>query len=220
MPYDDPAGQVSMASCHIEAWRYKFRQQNFLKKPGDRTPLQIPLVFQGRIIVRTITTSSSVSQQYAFPKALSHKDFDAIILANRTGRYRRMPDKWRLTHRMRRRDSRLRIFWCVGSFSSACWWTAPPLSVTMLEARQVRSGHNGELHCGWCSILHKLTTSFLGGHSKLSWQNIPELCEKFGDEQCSALADFFLAQIPALKDVIENEGIECDFALRKSFNVF
>jgi hypothetical protein len=69
--------------------------------------------------------------------------------------------------------------------------------------------------------LHKLTPSFLlGGHSKLGWQNIPELCEKFGDEQCSALADFFLAQIPALKEVVEKEGIECDFALRRSFNVF
>lgn len=60
----------------------------------------------------------------------------------------------------------------------------------------------------------------LGGHSKLSWQNIPEFCEKIGVEQCSALTDFFLAQIPALKEVVEKERIECDFALRRSFNVF
>ena len=69
-------------------------------------------------------------------------------------------------------------------------------------------------------ILPKLTRSSLGGHCKLGWQNIPEFCETFGLEQCSALADFFLAQIPALKEVVEKEGIECDFALRRSFNVF
>lgn len=63
-------------------------------------------------------------------------------------------------------------------------------------------------------------SSLQGGHSKLGWQNIPEFCEKFGDEQCSVLVDFFLAQIPALKEVVEKEGIHCDFALRRSFNVF
>lgn len=31
---------------------------------------------------------------------------------------------------------------------------------------------------------------------------------------------FFLAQIPALKEVVEKERIERDFALRRSFNVF
>ncbi|MCJ1312542.1 hypothetical protein MMC25_006216 [Agyrium rufum] len=80
----------------------------------------------------------------------------------------------------------------------------PPLSITLLEARQVCSGATGRN----------------GGHSKLGWQNVPETCKSFGIEKTIALTDFFLAQIPALKDVVEKEGIECDFALRRSFNVF
>jgi len=79
-----------------------------------------------------------------------------------------------------------------------------PLSVAMLEARQVCSGATGRN----------------GGHCKLGWQNIPEWCEKYGDEQCETLTDFFLAQIPALKEVVEKESIECDFALRRSFDIF
>jgi len=79
-----------------------------------------------------------------------------------------------------------------------------PLSVTMLEARQVCSGATGRN----------------GGHCKLGWQNVPKWCKMFGNEDCEALTDFFLAQIPALKAVIEEERIECDFALRRSFDIF
>lgn len=71
--------------------------------------------------------------------------------------------------------------------------------------------------------MHNLVSndvSLPGGHCKLSWKTVSAVCQQLGVEQASARADLFLAQLPAIKEVVEKEGIECDFTLRRAFDVF
>ena len=46
------------------------------------------------------------------------------------------------------------------------------------------------------------------------------LASKYGTEVASEIAQFHLAQITALKTVVETERIRCDFQLRRSFDVY
>ncbi|KAK5991860.1 putative oxidoreductase OrdL-like protein [Cladobotryum mycophilum] len=83
--------------------------------------------------------------------------------------------------------------------------SAPATNVVMLEAREVCSGATGRN----------------GGHLRPDYTSLSaRFCERYGSEAASAVVRFEKAHIGAIKQLIEEEGIDCDFAETKSFDVF
>ncbi|KAH9904047.1 FAD dependent oxidoreductase superfamily protein [Xylariomycetidae sp. FL2044] len=83
----------------------------------------------------------------------------------------------------------------------------PPLSppsIVLLEARQVCSGATGRN----------------GGHVKVKSASMVSLVRDRGVEEAERFAAFVGAQIHALKDVVERERLDCEFELRRSYDVF
>ncbi|CAJ2512824.1 Uu.00g009430.m01.CDS01 [Anthostomella pinea] len=82
----------------------------------------------------------------------------------------------------------------------------PPPSIVLLEARQVCSGATGRN----------------GGHAKVKTATLLSLIAKHGPD--SGFVDdwdaYVGAQIHALKAVVEREGLDCEFELRRSYDTF
>lgn len=77
-------------------------------------------------------------------------------------------------------------------------------SIAILEARQLCSGATGRN----------------GGHLKLAVPHVTEVLEKYGKEAAAEVGEFHIKQIYALKDIVDNEELDCDFLLTRSFDVF
>ncbi|KAL4874726.1 FAD dependent oxidoreductase [Aspergillus karnatakaensis] len=77
--------------------------------------------------------------------------------------------------------------------------------ITILEARQICSGATGRN----------------GGHLRPDlYGNIPKYIERYGLEAGAEVANFEIAHIKALKDVVAEEKIDCDLNLTRNMNVF
>lgn len=81
---------------------------------------------------------------------------------------------------------------------------SPPPSILLLEARQVCSGATGRN----------------GGHVKLKTTSIMSIIKNHGVETADQFAALVRAQIDALKAVVEKEQLDCEFELRRSYDVF
>ncbi|KAI0878964.1 FAD dependent oxidoreductase superfamily protein [Hypoxylon argillaceum] len=77
-------------------------------------------------------------------------------------------------------------------------------SILLLEARQVCSGATGRN----------------GGHVKVKTTSILKVLEKDGTEAVEGFTAFVGAQIEAYKDVVERERLDCEFELRRSYDVY
>ncbi|KAI8629838.1 FAD dependent oxidoreductase superfamily protein [Xylariaceae sp. FL1651] len=77
-------------------------------------------------------------------------------------------------------------------------------SIVLLEARQVCSGATGRN----------------GGHVKVKTASALELADRVGHEATESFVAYVSAQIDALKDVVEREQLDCEFELRRSYDVF
>lgn len=86
--------------------------------------------------------------------------------------------------------------------------SSPPGSILLLEARQLCSGATGRN----------------GGHTKLASIHMQKASDlpngRGGIGAAEELIAFQVRQIQALKNVIEEEGIQCDFLLTRSFDVY
>ncbi|KAI0015548.1 FAD dependent oxidoreductase [Xylariomycetidae sp. FL0641] len=82
--------------------------------------------------------------------------------------------------------------------------TSAPPSIVLLEAREVCSGATGRN----------------GGHVKVKTTTMLSLIETLGPAAAEAFLRFSHAHIGALKDVVAREGLDCEFELRRSFDVF
>ncbi|KAJ5108314.1 hypothetical protein N7456_004989 [Penicillium angulare] len=81
--------------------------------------------------------------------------------------------------------------------------TAPP-SVTILEAREACSG----------------ATARNGGHLKPDvYFNIPKHIKKYGARAAAEVANFEASQVLAVKELVEQEKIDCDFVLTRACDV-
>lgn len=82
---------------------------------------------------------------------------------------------------------------------------SPAPSVTLLEARELCSGATGRN----------------GGHVKPdTYYNIPKYTKLFGAEAAASIARYEASQVYAVKELVEKEGIECDFHLTRATDVF
>jgi glycine/D-amino acid oxidase-like deaminating enzyme len=82
---------------------------------------------------------------------------------------------------------------------------APKQNVVLLEARGACSGATGRN----------------GGHLRPAVHTrLTTLIEEYGLECAVELCDFEDAHVSAVKELIEKEGIECDFQLIRSFDVY
>ncbi|OJI99056.1 hypothetical protein ASPVEDRAFT_25895 [Aspergillus versicolor CBS 583.65] len=81
----------------------------------------------------------------------------------------------------------------------------PHPAITVLEARQICSGATGRN----------------GGHLRpdLYW-NIPKYIERYGIEAGAEVANFEIAHIRAIKDLIAEENIDCELNLTRCLNVY
>ncbi|KAK5170169.1 uncharacterized protein LTR77_004754 [Saxophila tyrrhenica] len=77
-------------------------------------------------------------------------------------------------------------------------------SIVMLEARRVCEGATGRN----------------GGHVKMKTATVHGLIEKFGTELAMEVRDLVMAQNYALKDAVETENLDCEFELRRSYDVY
>lgn len=78
-------------------------------------------------------------------------------------------------------------------------------SITILEARGACSGATGRN----------------GGHCRPDFYgHIPKYMDRAGDHAGAEIAEFEIANLRALKRVIEQENIDCDFALARSVDVW
>jgi glycine/D-amino acid oxidase-like deaminating enzyme len=80
----------------------------------------------------------------------------------------------------------------------------PSLTVLVLEARDLCSGATGRN----------------GGHSKVKTATLAEILAKAGPEAADLMKEFVEGVIDCLKTVVEEEGLDCEFELRRSFDVF
>ncbi|KAI0485326.1 FAD dependent oxidoreductase [Xylariaceae sp. FL0804] len=80
----------------------------------------------------------------------------------------------------------------------------PPPSIVLLEARQVCSGATGRN----------------GGHAKMKTASILSSLARRGGAATAAAVAFVDAQIAALKDAVQREGLDCEFELRRSWDAF
>lgn len=79
------------------------------------------------------------------------------------------------------------------------------LSVTVFEARGICSGATGRN----------------GGHLRPDlYGHIPTYIERAGLEAAAALAEFEIAHVFAIKDLVEKEKIDCDFTLSRTVDVW
>jgi glycine/D-amino acid oxidase-like deaminating enzyme len=82
---------------------------------------------------------------------------------------------------------------------------APKPNVVLLEARGACSGATGRN----------------GGHLRPAVHTrLPELIKEYGVERAVELCDFEDAHVLAVKELIEKEGIECEFRLVRSFDIY
>jgi glycine/D-amino acid oxidase-like deaminating enzyme len=82
---------------------------------------------------------------------------------------------------------------------------SPTPSITMLEARELCSGATGRN----------------GGHIKPdTYYNLPKYTQLFGAEVAASIARYEASQLSAVKDLVEKEGIDCDFHLTRATDVF
>ncbi|EHK96560.1 putative Gamma-glutamylputrescine oxidoreductase [Glarea lozoyensis 74030] len=82
---------------------------------------------------------------------------------------------------------------------------APKPNVVLLEARGACSGATGRN----------------GGHLRPSVHTrLPMLIEEFGLEKAVELCEFEDAHVSAIEEVVEREGIECEFRVTRSFDVY
>ena len=82
---------------------------------------------------------------------------------------------------------------------------APKPNVVLLEARGACSGATGRN----------------GGHLRPAvYSRLPVLIEEYGLEKAVELCEFEDANVLAIKELIEKEGIDCDFQLTRSFDVY
>ncbi|KAJ5642864.1 uncharacterized protein N7484_005371 [Penicillium longicatenatum] len=80
-----------------------------------------------------------------------------------------------------------------------------PPSVVILEAREACSG----------------ATARNGGHLKPDiYFNIPKHIKKYGARAAAEVAQFETSQVLAVKELVEQEKIECDFVLTRACDVF
>lgn len=78
-------------------------------------------------------------------------------------------------------------------------------SITILEARSACSGATGRN----------------GGHLRPDlYGHIPTYIDRAGPEAGAEIAEFEIAHVHAIKKVIEEEGIDCDFTLTRSIDVW
>jgi hypothetical protein len=68
------------------------------------------------------------------------------------------------------------------------------------------------------SQLHELTSQ--QGHSKVQALTLMKWLKQHGPETTAELAAFIYRQKYALKRVVEEEGLDCEFEMRRSFDVF
>jgi len=60
-----------------------------------------------------------------------------------------------------------------------------------------------------------------GGHLRPSvYPRLFHYIEKYGREAAEGIADFEFDHVPAIADLIKKEGIECDFQLTRSFDIY
>ncbi|TVY84161.1 putative oxidoreductase OrdL [Lachnellula suecica] len=97
-------------------------------------------------------------------------------------------------------------------------------SVVLVEARQACSGataRNGSNTQPPFDLLSVLISCDLGGHLKPSvYGRLPDYIERFGSATAANVADFEWKHIDAIAEVIKKEGIECDFEIVRTFNVY
>ncbi|TVY12531.1 Gamma-glutamylputrescine oxidoreductase, partial [Lachnellula arida] len=93
--------------------------------------------------------------------------------------------------------------------------------VVLLEARQACSGatgRNGLLN--FVSFTTELTYHS-GGHVRPSvYPRLPHYVEEYGLEAAEQVAQFELDHVNAFASLVEKEGIECDFELTRSFDIY
>ncbi|KAI6833520.1 FAD dependent oxidoreductase [Hortaea werneckii] len=77
-------------------------------------------------------------------------------------------------------------------------------SILMLEARQVCSGATGRN----------------GGHSKVRSITLMSMIQQYGIEVANEFAAFVYNQKYAMKECVEREKLDCEFEMRRSFDVF
>ncbi|KAH8159441.1 hypothetical protein CIB48_g8802 [Xylaria polymorpha] len=77
-------------------------------------------------------------------------------------------------------------------------------SILLLEARQVCSGATGRN----------------GGHIKAKTGAVLKVAERDGLEQAEKFVAFIGAHIDTFKDVVERERLDCEFELRRSYDVY
>jgi glycine/D-amino acid oxidase-like deaminating enzyme len=82
---------------------------------------------------------------------------------------------------------------------------SPAPSITLLEARGLCSGATGRN----------------GGHVKPdTYYNMPKYTRLFGAEAAASIASYEISQLYAMKDLVEKEGISCDFHQTRATEVF
>jgi glycine/D-amino acid oxidase-like deaminating enzyme len=82
---------------------------------------------------------------------------------------------------------------------------SPAPSITLLEARELCSGASGRN----------------GGHVKPdTYYNMPKYTELFGAEVAASIASYEASQLYAVKELVEQEDIHCDFHLTRATDVF
>ncbi|KAI9834771.1 MAG: hypothetical protein M1819_002857 [Sarea resinae] len=80
---------------------------------------------------------------------------------------------------------------------------APPCSIVILEARQACSGATGRN----------------GGHLRPDFASSAEHIERYGAAAAAEILRFETSHIPAIRDIIRREDIDCNFVLTKSLAV-
>lgn len=80
-----------------------------------------------------------------------------------------------------------------------------PPSIVLLEARQICSGATGRN----------------GGHVKPdTYFSAPKYIKLYGAEAAAEMARFETAHVYAVKELVEREGLECDFHLTRAIDVY
>lgn len=77
-------------------------------------------------------------------------------------------------------------------------------SIVLLEARAICSGATGRN----------------GGHVKAKATTVYDKRKKFGPEAAEEVVAFYRRQVYALKHTVEAEGLDCEYELRRTFDVF
>jgi glycine/D-amino acid oxidase-like deaminating enzyme len=79
-----------------------------------------------------------------------------------------------------------------------------PPNTVILEARNLCSGATGRN----------------GGHSKVKTATLAKICETLGPAAADEMKAYNNGVIDGLKKVVDEEGLDCEFELRRSFDVF